>query len=141
MLNMSCRRKRDDNVSEEKCRILVVDDDPFVAEMLAVILDAEGYDVETAEDGPDALAKFAAAPDTGLVISDMNMPGMTGLELIGKIRAANAEIPIILLTGSDDVDLGKEADEYLLKDEDLQDTITVSVERVLEKHAMKTRSI
>ena len=138
---MSCRRKRDDDVSEEKCRILVVDDDPFVAEMLAVILDAEGYDVETAEDGPDALAKFAAAPDTGLVISDMNMPGMTGLELIGKIRAANAEIPIILLTGSDDVDLGKEADEYLLKDEDLQDTITVSVERVLEKHSMKTPNI
>lgn len=138
---MSRRRKRDDDVSEEKCRILVVDDDPFVAEMLAVILDAEGYDVETAEDGPDALAKFAAAPDTGLVISDMNMPGMTGLELIGKIRAANAGIPIILLTGSDDADLGKEADEYLLKDEDLQDTITLSVARVLEKHSMKRQSI
>lgn len=138
---MSRRRKRDDDVSEEKCRILVVDDDPFVAEMLAVILDAEGYDVETAEDGPDALAKFAAAPDTGLVISDMNMPGMTGLELIGKIRAANAGIPIILLTGSDDADLGKEADEYLLKDEELQDTITLSVARVLEKHSMKRQSI
>jgi CheY-like chemotaxis protein len=138
---MGCRRKRDDDVSDEKCRILVVDDDPFVAEMLAVILDAEGYDVETAEDGPDALVKFAAAPDTGLVISDMNMPGMTGLELIGKIRSANAEIPIILLTGSDDVDAGKEADEYLLKDEDLQDTITASVARVLEKHSLKRQSI
>ena len=122
-------------MSEGKCRILVVDDDPFVAEMLAVILDADGYAVETAEDGEDALAKFAAAPDTGLVISDMNMPGMTGLELIARIRTAKPGIPAILLTGSDDVALGEEVDEYLLKDEDLQDTISLSVERVLERHA------
>lgn len=122
-------------MSEGKCRILVVDDDPFVAEMLAVILDADGYEVETAESGEDALTKFAAAPDTGLVISDMNMPGMTGLELIGRIRASRPGIPAILLTGSDDVALGQEVDEYLLKDEDLQDTISLSVERVLERHA------
>lgn len=122
-------------MSEGKCRILVVDDDPFVAEMLAVILDADGYEVETAENGEDALTKFAAAPDTGLVISDMNMPGMTGLELIGRIRASRPGIPAILLTGSDDVALGEEVDEYLLKDEDLQDTISLSVERVLERHA------
>ncbi len=122
-------------MSEGKCRILVVDDDPFVAEMLAVILDADGYEVETAESGEDALTKFAAAPDIGLVISDMNMPGMTGLELIGRIRASRPGIPAILLTGSDDVALGQEVDEYLLKDEDLQDTISLSVERVLERHA------
>lgn len=124
-------------MSEEKCRILVVDDDPFVAEMLAVILDADGYMVETAENGEDALAKFAAA-DTGLVISDMNMPGMTGLELIGKIRAANAGIPIILLTGSEDASLGCGADEYLLKDENLQETISASVERLLQGRSLKT---
>ena len=122
-------------MSEEKCRILVVDDDPFVAEMLAVILDAEGYMVETAENGEDALAKFNAAPDTGLVISDMNMPGITGLELFARIRAANPAIATILLTGREDVDLGQNADAYLLKDEDLQDTITVSVERVLERYS------
>lgn len=122
-------------MAEEKCRILVVDDDPFVAEMLAVILDADGYTVETAENGADALAKFSAAPETGLVISDMNMPGMTGLELIGRIRAAKPGFPAILLTGSDDVALGQEVDEYLLKDEDLQDTISLSVERVLGRHA------
>ena len=122
-------------MSEAKCRILVVDDDPFVAEMLAVILDAEGYEVETAENGEDALVKFNAAPDTGLVISDMNMPGMTGLELFAAIRAATPAIATILLTGSEDVHLGQNADAYLLKDEDLQDTITVSVEQVLERHS------
>ena len=118
-------------MSETKCRILVVDDDPFVGEMLAMILEDEGYGVETAESGEDALDKFIAAPDIGLLISDMNMPGMSGLELIAAIRAANPEIPVILLTGTEDASLGHEADEYLLKDEDLQDNITVSVERVL----------
>lgn len=126
-------------MSEGKCRILVVDDDPFVAEMLAVILDEEGYEVETAENGLDALAKFT--PDTGLVISDMNMPGMSGLELIGEIRSSNAQIPIILLTGSDDGALDNVADEYLLKDEDLQDTISLSVARVLERHSLKMKNI
>jgi len=128
-------------MSEAKCRILVVDDDPFVAEMLAVILDAEGYEVETAENGEDALVKFNTAPDTGLVISDMNMPGMTGLELFAAIRAANPAIATILLTGSEDVDLGQNADAYLLKDEDLQDTITLSVERVMEQHSLTGKNI
>jgi len=63
----------------------------------------------------------------------MNMPGMSGLELIAAIRAATPGIPVILLTGSDDANLGREADEYLLKDENLQDTITVAVERVLSR--------
>jgi CheY-like chemotaxis protein len=63
------------------------------------------------------------------------MPGMTGLELISQIRAYNSSIPAILLTGSDDVDPGQEVDEYLLKDENIQDNISLSVERVLERHA------
>jgi two-component system response regulator PilR (NtrC family) len=124
-------------MSDEKCRILVVDDDPFVAEMLAVILESDDYTVETAEDGEDALTRFAAAPETGLVITDMNMPGMTGLELIARIRAVTPGIPAILLTGSDTMAIGQEVDEYLLKDENLQDTITLSVGRVLERHALK----
>lgn len=130
-------RKRDGAMSNDKCRILVVDDDSFVAEMLAIILDADGYLVETAENGEDALGKFAAAPDIGMIISDMNMPGMTGLELIDRIHGVNSSIPAILLTGSDDVAHGPEVDEYLLKDEDLQDTISLSVARVLERHALK----
>lgn len=122
-------------MSGEKCRILVVDDDPFVVGMLAIILEADGYEIDTAENGEDALTKFIASPGTGLIISDMNMPGMTGLELIGRIRAHDATIPAILLTGTDDVDPGPEVDEYLLKDENIQDNIAVSVERVLGRHA------
>ncbi|MGD0585927.1 MAG: response regulator [Oryzomonas sp.] len=122
-------------MSGENCRILVVDDDPFVVELLAIILEADGYEVDTAENGEDALAKFTASPDIGLIISDMNMPGMTGLELIGQIRAYKSSIPAILLTGTDDVDPGQEVDEYLLKDENIQDNISLSVERVLKRHA------
>ncbi len=118
-------------MSELKCKILVVDDDPFVAEMLAMILEDEGYGIETAESGEDALEKFNASPDIGLLISDMNMPGMSGLELIAAIRAANPAIPVILLTGTEDASLGSVADEYLLKDENLQDNIIDAVQKVL----------
>ena len=120
-------------MGDAKGRIMVVDDDPFVGEMLAMILEDEGYSIETAENGNDALEKYRIAPDICLLITDMNMPGMSGLELIAAIRAATPGIPVILLTGSDDANLGREADEYLLKDENLQDTITVAVERVLSR--------
>ncbi len=132
-------------MDEGKCRILVVDDDPFVAEMLAVILDADGYAVETAENGLQALERMAAAPDTGLVVSDMNMPGMNGLELIARVRELNADVPIIILTGNNEISVAIQAlnggaSDYLLKDENIQETIVISVEKVLEKHQLRMKN-
>jgi len=132
--------EKDAEMSETKCRILLVDDDPFVGEMLAMILEDEGYSIETAENGHDALEIFRSTPDIGLLISDMNMPGMSGLELIAAIRAASPEIPVILLTGTEDANLGHEADEYLLKDENMQDTIIEYVGKVLASKALKTNN-
>lgn len=125
-------------MSEQKLKILVVDDEAFVRDILAEILlagDVAGK-VDTAADGPEALEKMQA--DTDLVISDMNMPEMNGLELIRHIRAGNPDVPIIVLTGNKEVKIAIEAlnmgaSDYLLKDENIEDTIPVSVKRVLEK--------
>lgn len=119
-------------------KILVVDDDPFIREVLAAILEEEGYGLDTAEDGVEALEKFSADPAVGLIVSDMNMPRMGGLELIGKIRESGRGVPVILLTGASDTAdggaaIGGGASDYLLKDENIQDVISATVARVLGK--------
>jgi CheY-like chemotaxis protein len=115
-------------------KVLIVDDDPFIRDVLVAVLEGADYSVETAESGEQALAAFNGDRAIGLVISDMNMPGMNGLELMGKIRDAGSDLPVIILTGDDELAAGNSgADDYLLKDEHIQDTIIPSVKRVLEK--------
>jgi CheY-like chemotaxis protein len=119
-------------------KILLVDDDPFVREMLAMILEESGYEVAGAEDGGAAYDYLMAGKGADLIISDMNMPGMSGLDLVGKLRANHIATPFVILTGSDEVSIGDEAlkrgaDDYLLKDEDLQDKIVQAVGKVLDK--------
>ncbi|AYC37640.1 response regulator transcription factor [Streptomyces griseorubiginosus] len=99
-------------------RILVVDDDPTVAEVVAGYLDRAGYLVDRADDGPTALTRAAAhRPD--LVVLDLMLPGMDGLEVCRRIRA-HAPVPVIMLTARGDEDdriLGLEvgADDYVTK--------------------------
>ncbi|UUU25826.1 response regulator transcription factor [Streptomyces sp. DSM 40750] len=99
-------------------RILVVDDDPTVAEVVAGYLDRAGYHVDHAEDGPTALARAAAHwPD--LVVLDLMLPGMDGLEVCRRLRA-RGPVPVIMLTARGDEDdriLGLEvgADDYVTK--------------------------
>lgn len=99
-------------------RILVVDDDPVLSELVSYILRAEGYDPLVANDGEDGLRKFQATqPD--LVVLDVTMPEMDGFEVCRRIRTT-AATPIIMLTaqGSEEaivrgLDLG--ADDYVTK--------------------------
>lgn len=131
-------------MDKKETKVLVVDDDPFVRDMLAMILQANEYIVETAGNGTEALDKYKAAPDIDLIISDMNMPEMGGLELIREIRKAGSEVPIIILTGNNEISVAIEAmnsgaSDYLLKDENIQDTVLISAGKVLEKHELKRR--
>ena len=114
-------------------KILLVDDDPFVGEMLAMVLQECEYEVETAENGVEALAKFTAGADIGLVISDMHMPGMNGLELLAQLRQTGRACPFILLTGDDASGrlLDPQVDLYLLKDENVQESIVDVVAKLL----------
>jgi DNA-binding response OmpR family regulator len=99
-------------------RVLVVDDDPTVAEVVAGYLDRAGYVVDRADDGPAALARAAAHwPD--LVVLDLMLPGMDGLEVCRRMRG-QGPVPVIMLTARGDEDdriLGLEvgADDYVTK--------------------------
>jgi two-component system response regulator ResD len=99
-------------------RILVVDDDATVAEVLSRYLEQEGYSVETVGDGERALARAAdTLPD--LVVLDLMLPGLGGLEVCKRLRQA-APIPVIMLTARGDeadriVGLEVGADDYVAK--------------------------
>jgi CheY-like chemotaxis protein len=81
--------------------ILVVDDDPALLENIAECLAGEGFEVSVARDGTGALSRLAAAPRPALVIVDQFMPGMTGAELVARIRGdpALAGVRLVLVSG------------------------------------------
>jgi|SRR3954468_20108012 len=98
--------------------ILVVDDEPNITRLLGMYLTKEGFTVETAADGPSAVAK-ARATRYALILLDLMLPGMDGLEACRTIRRTS-DVPIIMLTArSEDVDkiVGLEvgADDYVTK--------------------------
>ena len=82
-----------------KC-VLVVDDSETVRQVLQLTLSNAGFDVIEAEDGDDALEKLVSAPAVDMLITDLNMPNMNGLELIQKIRddGKHRFTPIVMLT-------------------------------------------
>ena len=83
-------------------RVLVVDDEPAVRGALERALRLEGYDVELAQDGLDALRVFAvSAPD--LILLDVLMPDVDGLEVSRRVRGAGNRTPILMLTARDEV--------------------------------------
>jgi excisionase family DNA binding protein len=79
-------------------RILVVDDDPTVLELLAKSLQLSDYDVDLCADGPSGLERLSSA-DYDLLIVDLKMPGMDGLSVIREARRRNLELPVIIVTG------------------------------------------
>ena len=93
--------------------ILVVDDDARLLHIVKMYLEIEGYEVTTAENGEEGLAKVTAHP-TDLVILDIMMPGMDGIETCRQIRAhpSTASVPIIMfsaLSSDDDIERARVA--------------------------------
>lgn len=99
-------------------RILVVDDDVALAEMIGIVLEAEGFAIATCSDGSGALAAFRASnPD--LILLDLMLPGLDGIEVCRQIRL-ESDVPIVMLTArtdTSDVVAGLEAgaDDYVAK--------------------------
>ena len=100
--------------------ILVVDDERAVRDSLRRALELEGYGVELAEDGEQALRRLALEPQPDAVILDILMPGADGLEVCRRLRRSGNEIPVLMLTARAEVDsrvagLDAGADDYLPK--------------------------
>jgi len=79
-------------------RVLVVDDEPLVRDVVCRMLQDVGYDARSAADGPTALAMLAADPVDAVVL-DLSMPGMSGLEVLAAIRADRPALPVIVVSG------------------------------------------
>ena len=120
-------------------RILVVDDDPSVLTLSALVLADHGYEVKTAVDGFDALAKLQKAlPD--VIISDLRMPNMSGFELLSVVRRRFPHIPAIAISGEYNglMPVGVLADAFFAKGEYRQEELFARIAELLGAFAAAT---
>ena len=101
-------------------KVLVVDDERAVRDSLRRALELEGYAVELAGDGEEALERLGGPAPADAVILDVLMPGIDGLEVCRRLRAEDNEVPVLMLTARTEVDsrvagLDAGADDYLSK--------------------------
>ena len=122
-----------------KRRILVADDDTLIREHMRVILEMDGYEVETAGDGVSALE---ALRDRlfHLAITDLRMPGMNGIEMVSSVRLEKLPLGLILLTGHGDTQVALDAmkagaDDFVTKPYE-PDHLRFVVQRILERRRL-----
>ncbi len=120
-------------------KILIVDDEEAIREIVSTLLEAEGYRCTLVREGKEALAQFNA-DSHDLVLSDIIMPGMDGLKLLQKVHARNPNVPVIMVTAMHDISAAIEAIrmgayDYLLKPFD-KEQLFLSVRRALEHHRL-----
>ncbi len=115
-------------------RVLVVDDDSLAAEMTAAILEDAGFEAIQAESGTAALEILSSDPGLDLVVSDLNMPGIGGLECFQAMRSRGDQRPFILLSGDDPHAIKAREprlDACIAKDFDLETTLGAAIADVL----------
>jgi DNA-binding NtrC family response regulator len=123
----------------QRSRVLVVDDDPASRDLLRKVLATEGHQVVQAADGREALAELERqAPD--LVVSDIRMPDVDGVQLLERMREVAPDVPVILVTAFGDVEgavqaIRRGAFDYLAKPYDV-DGIRLLVRRALAQSAL-----
>ena len=101
-------------------RILVIDDDPKLIDLLKLELEIEGYKVETSLDGASGLIRSRTEPYPDMIILDWNLPDFNGVDICARIRSSQNYIPIMMLTGNDEITdrvkaLDAGVDDYILK--------------------------
>lgn len=93
-------------------RVLLVDDDQFLQRVYGRALRNEGLEVVIAGDGLEGAEKFRQAESFDLIVSDIQMPNMTGVELLRTVREKDLDVPVILMTGDPMVESAAQAVEY-----------------------------
>jgi cyclic di-GMP phosphodiesterase len=124
---------------DDKRRLLVVDDEHAIAELLSRHLEREGYRVSLAFDGDEALETLENAR-FDVVLTDIRMPGRDGIALLEASKQLDSTLPVVVLTSINDVDTAVRAmrmgaDDYILKPFTL-DALSVAVERSLERREL-----
>ncbi len=130
--------------SSDQPRVLVVDDERFIRDILADFLTMEGYSVRTAEDGNQALTELSRG-SFDLVISDLKMPKMGGLDLLSHVTRLQPEALTVIMTGFGTVEtaidaMKQGAYDYILKPFKVEEIVHV-VQRGLEKQRLATENM
>jgi two-component system, NtrC family, nitrogen regulation response regulator NtrX len=120
--------------------ILIIDDEKAIRKTLGEILTFEGYKIEEAADGEDALQKFTNTV-FDLVLCDIKMPKMDGIEFLEKAKIVNADVPIIMISGHGNIDTAVEAVkkgafDYISKPPDLN-RLLITLRNALENNDLK----
>jgi putative two-component system response regulator len=118
-------------------RIVIVDDEPGVRRLLRAHLSCLPHETLEARDAAEAMALLADVPRPGLVLSDIEMPGLSGVELLKRIKDLDSNIQVVMVTGLQDLETVREclregAYDYLVKPFDPDDLLN-TVERALER--------
>ncbi len=124
---------------QKKGRILIADDELGLARSLARVLSSAGYEVVTAGDG-NAAVETMKQQDFDVILSDIQMPGVSGVELLRLVREHDLDVPVVLMTADPKVETAAEAVElgalqYLVKPIPI-DTLMKSMERAAKLHMM-----
>src|SRR4051794_32103733 len=140
----SVSRPAEYHLNTDTPRILVVDDERVIREILSDFLSLEGYVVRTVEDGMEALKELQRR-SYNLVISDLKMPNMTGLELIEQITALGIPVLTVIMTGFGTVETAIEAMkqgayDYILKPFKVEEVVHI-VQRGLDRQRLQHENI
>lgn len=129
---------------QKNVNILIVDDDASIRNMLAIVLKSEGYRVTVADSSESALSEMKRQAFE-LVISDIKMPGVSGIELLKKIKVINPDVPVIMITAfasaNDAVEAMKlGAEDYITKPFNLEE-LKLIIQKSLYKRSIENENI
>lgn len=115
-------------------QILVVDDDPLASEMITAVLEDQGHQIFQAEHAVAALEVLSEQAGIQLIVSDMNMPLMSGVDLYRELKSQGSKLPFILLTGDDpEAARAQEPalDACVMKDFSMEETLPAAITKVM----------
>ena len=123
-----------------KGKILITDDEKDIRELLRDFLESEGFECQLAANAFEAMEKFKAAGDIDLLMSDIRMPGKTGLELLDEIKALNEDVMVVMISAVKDIEsaiaaMSKGAYDYVSKPFKLNEVAFVA-HKALEKRRL-----
>ena len=123
-------------------KILVIDDEPEILKTIKTYLELEEYEVLTAENGQEGLEIFEQQKPT-LIITDVKMPGMSGIDVLKKVKKNEGDTEVMVITGHGDLEISidalrLDASDFISKPVDIEHLL-LSVKRAMERHKMRAQ--